>query len=104
MPRRSSSWRISGPGSVELQQEVRGASVPRRRPDWDARPAARAFRRITGCAQACGTNRTRATGSALKIFMCEALIYLFGRPRHPRSQNAKFLALGENLRALPRTY
>ena len=40
--------------------------------------------------------------SALRIFMWEALVYLFGpSDGSPLSQTTKFLALGENLPALP---
>ena len=78
MPRRSNSRRSSGPGSVGNSNKKWVARSSRGADRTGRVPAARVFRWTIDCAPACDTIRKKATTSALRIFIWEALIPLFG--------------------------
>ena len=104
MPRRSSSPRIRGPGSLGncsrkwVARPCRGNVLEGRAPagsrfqvDHRLRPGAR-------------NQQADATGTALKKFMYEALICFSARRAAARRRNGKILPVGENFMPAPYTY
>src|ERR1019366_993356 len=95
MPRRSSSRRISGPGSVGNCSRKWVARPCRGRILVGRAPGAPAFRWATGCAHPYENSRKAATGTHLRNFISYSLKFISARLAVIGGRNAKTLPVGE---------